>query len=894
MLLTLSSFFAFGQELEKIRVVNNLDEVKPGNYFSLFIEVNKGFHNSFPENVSGLKLPDGWAILSEKKLVKETGIRYMYTISTSKDSPAKTYFLEFGLFVRGQIIAYKSIDVGVSENYKIEVTSLRKTEYVVEGDTLITPFLIQNLGNTSERLKLNTNSGKLDFNDIILEANESKVVKVTQIIPKTEQSNWQMSSDVTVLLGNKRPVYSVVSVPVYSNREKKKDSHLRLPVSVGITYLGYKLGNTNLNALRFDLESRGFLDFKKNHYVDFIVRGPNNYAVPNLGGYDQYSLKYIYKENSSVVIGDFTNRVSNLLEFGRAGRGIKIEQKTIDGNISVFYQKARFALNQRYAFGGSYEKGISENVKLKVSQITKKLSDKKGEFISNLVSSSGYFKWKNLDIDAEVSFGLARNKLDMAIFTQANYRIGKLRLHNRTVRAGENYHGFYNNSNFFMNSANYQLSDKIYVGLSSSFSRLNRSFDITDFSVSPLSKVHTAYLSYRLNGKHMVVINRTNQEREDRLEPSSFHYKESFNNLTYNYSSPRLEVNAQVRYGKAANLLVSDNQKSRKSYASSLEPTVAVTPWLRMGGYLEYQHTNKFSNDNSSQNLFYYGGNVSMNYKDFIKLNFMYRNNYAPDELFEKRSFSNVSLSFDFKNQSLSLIGGRSFSPAFTASNQNSSFFSINYVIKLNPIISKNKNIGHLGGKLVSTDKDIPKNGVMVKLGPYKTLTDSSGNFYFNDIYPDKYIFSIPPTFELAGVKSEMKTPLEIDIISDSTSFLEIPLVKTGGVAGELDFRIADKYHYTNENQERPIVLAKLTNGEETYMTSVNKNNTYSFKEVKPGNWKLVVYIPGNQEEYEILNNESNVQIESSKVEMVNFTLVSIERRIQNTGQQFHLSSANK
>jgi hypothetical protein len=472
----------------------------------------------------------------------------------------------------------------------------------------------------------------------------------------------------------------VVSVSVYTNREKKKDNHLRLPISVGITQLNYKIGSTDYHAFQYDIRGKGFLDFEKNHYIDFVAMGPNNYALPNLGGYDQYSLDYKYKDNSSVIIGDFTNKVSNLLELGRAGRGIKIEQKTIDGTFSVFYQKARFAINQNYAFGGSYQKVINDNFKLKVNQITKSLSDKKGEFMSNLVSSSGYFKWKNLDVDAEVSFGLAKNKFDIAIYSEANYKIGKLRLHNITIRAGENYFGFYNNSNFFMNSANYRVSDKIYVGFNSSFSRINRSFDITTFSISPLSKVHSVFLSYRLNGKHMLMINRTNQEREDRLEPSTFHYNESFSNLSYSYSSAKLEIDAQARYGKSTNLLVSDLQGNRKSFASNLQPTVMVTSWLRLGGYLEYQHTNKFSSDNSIQNLLYYGGNVGMNYKDFIRLNFMYRNNYAPDEFFEKRNFSNVSLSFDFKNQSLSLIGGRSFSPAFNTNNQNTSFFSINYV----------------------------------------------------------------------------------------------------------------------------------------------------------------------------------------------------------------------
>ncbi|AWV98882.1 hypothetical protein [Arcticibacterium luteifluviistationis] len=894
LLFTLLSFCSFGQNLEKIRVVNKLEEIKPGNYFSLFLEVNKNFHNSFPENVGGLKLPEGWNILSEKKFIRETGVRYMYTISTAKNTPSQKYNLEFGLFVRDQIIGFKSIDVEVSENYNIEVVNLKKTNHVLEGDTLITPFLIQNLGNTAERLKLTTTLGTIDFDDIIVEANGSQTVKVTQIIPFTNQSSWQISSDITVFSDSKKPVYNVVSIPVYSDRENKIDNHLRMPITVGVNHLNYSFGNEKATVFRFDVAGRGFLDFDNKHFIDFVANGPNNISVPSLGSYDEYTLSYTYKGNSNVILGDFSNRVSNLLEFGRAGRGIKLEHQTGNSNISLFFQKARFALNQDYAFGASYETLVRNTTKIKLSQITKKLSDKNGDFMSNLVSTSGYFKWKKIDLDAEVSIGLAKGKLDMAIYSQAYYRVGRLRIQNRTIRAGKNYHGFYNNSNFFFNSVNYQVSSKIFLGLNSSFSSLNRSFDITSFSVSPLSKVHSALFTYKLNSKHLGVLTFTNQEREDRLEPASFHYKENFTNISYTYNSPRLEINAQGRFGKSANLLVSDTQEKMKSYASTLQPNITVTPWFVIGGYLEYQHTSKFSADNTNQNLFYYGGNVDLNYKDFIRLNFMYRNNYAPDEFYEKRNFTNASLTFNFKEHSLSLVGARSISPGLSVDIQNTSFFSIKYTVKLNPRLAKNKNIGHLGGKLVGKSEGIPQKGILVKLGSHQTLTDSSGNFHFNNIFPDKYIFTIPPTFELAGIKSEKKTPLEVDIMPDSTVYLEIPLVRTGGVSGELDFRITDKYQYTKEDQSKPIVLAKLTNGEETYVTSVNKNDKYSFKEIKPGYWKLTVYIPGTQKDYEILNNVSSVKVESTKVEMINFTLVSIDRKIQSTGQQFHLSSSNK
>lgn len=872
-------------------MVNNIQDVKPGAYFSLFIEVRKEFANSFPGNEGRLKIPNEWSILSEKKILKETGVRYMYTISTSKESASKIHYLDFGLFVKDKIIAFESIGVNISESYQLEVVTLGKTPFILEGDTLETSFLIQNLGNSPETVKLSTNSGKLDVDSLIIKPSTSKVVKLFQIVPITTQSSWQISSDITLNVEGRKPIYQVTSVPVYTDREKKLDNDLRIPIEVGVNHLNYKLGNTSVNAFQFNAQGRGYLDFKEKHYIDFLANGPNNSSLPNLGNYDQYSLNYIYKGNTSVVVGDYTNKVSNLLEFGRAGRGVKLSHKINDNNVSFFYQNARFAVNQKFSVGATYEMPLKNENKVKFSYISKKFQESSGKYMSTLVSSSGYFNWKNLEVDAELSFGMAKKKLGMAIYGELDYSIGKLKLHSQVIKAGKDFKGFYTNSDFLMNSVNYRVNDKIVLGVNSSFSRINPSLDIIRYAVSPLSKSNSAFFSYRISNKHSLMFNYTRQEREDRMEPASYHYKESFGNVSYSYYSERLELNAQTRFGKSSNLLVSDKQENRGSYAATLQPLVSVTPWLKIGAYAEYQHTNKFSADNSSQNLFYYGGSVSMNYREFISLNFMYRNNYAPDEFFEKRNFTNASLAFNFKNQSLALVGGRSFSPSLASSGQNSSFFSIKYTIKLNPRLAKNKNIGHMGGKLVGVSEGIPKKGIMVKLGPYKTLTDSTGSFHFNNIYPDKYLFTIPPSFELSGIKSLEKTPLEVDIVSDSTSYVEIPLVKTGGVAGVLNIRATDKYDYTKEGKSRPVVLAKLTNGKETLVTAITKNNEYSFKEVKPGEWLLKVYIPGNQEEYEILNSESHVYVESSKVELVNFTLRTIKRKIQNTGQQFHLSS---
>lgn len=889
MVLTLITFGVNAQNADALQLVKEPESISPGTHTTLFFDLKSRFAS---EAEHQLALPLRWKILSEKVFERNNGKRFMFTISTPKETLSGEYSIKFSVKTpNGSLLS--DAHVKVEERFQIELEPLDSKEWVKEGDTLITPFLIQNLGNTTEKVVLHSSKGEvLNFRDTLyLEPNTSSEILVRQHIPYTEKASWMVPADLTAEINGRKPVYSVVSIPVYSNNSKKADPYLRLPINAGLEYFNSQFGNEQYNSVQFNISGNGYLDFDRKHHVNFVLRGPNNIHLPQLGSYDQYSLNY---ENKKINIeaGDYLLRFGQLLEFGRFGRGLKFEHRIGEDRWTAFVQNARFIQSQKESFGLGYTKVLQGGNELSARFMSKNLVERNETFRSNLIGVSGRFKYKGLESFTEVSLGNAKRKIDGAIYNRLSYSIGKLRLRNEFIQAGKNYFGYYTNSRFLLNSINYQFNSKLSAGVNTNNSNINPSLDINVFATSPLSKIKMGYLSYMPNQKNQFFFNLTQQEREDRQIPASYHFKESFWNLTYTHTSSRFLLTTSGRMGYVNNLLTEDFSERTASYNASVAPEFAITPSFWLGGYFEYLHTSKFSQQNELQNLLYYGGNVRLNVNNIISLNAMYRNNYTPDQLYQSRRFTNGSLVFDFKKHQLSVLAGKTYVPVSFSESKFSTFFSLKYVFRIDAPVAKNKNIGHIKGRLIGLNDAVQQKGVLLQLGPYKVLSDGSGAFEFNNIIPEKYILSIPSTFELEGVKTLSNAPLVVDVKADTTLVYDVELVKTGSIKGQIAYRLQEKYNFDETNKgEDILILAKLSNGEEEYITRVNRRNTFNFGEVKPGEWTLEVYMPGTQTDYEIPNNVVKIEVEPDKTETASFTLNMVQRKIKFTGQEFKLSS---
>jgi hypothetical protein len=357
LILTLGlTFCAYSQEKISIDVSDYQKKVILGGHFTLYFEVE---NTSKSENIllDTLVLPQNWSVLTHKKTVIDSTLtRYLYTVCTSRNNVSGDYSMEFKLLSNKTVLSFKRTSIFVEEVSNLEIVNLTQHEYVQEGDAILSKFLIQNSGNKSEKVRIETSRGnilgKKDF--YIIEPDSSLKVYVQQVIPITDQNYWQTTADLKVYSEKQAiPVISFIQVPVYSSKIKKSDKYLRFPMEVGGGYLEYRFGKQTVNAFQYYANGNGFLDFESKNHLSFSVRGPNQFDFPAVGNTDEYALSYAYKDKFSVTVGDYLQRLSNLMEFGRYGRGIKMEQKIDKISMSVFYQKARFFPNQKDAFGGT-------------------------------------------------------------------------------------------------------------------------------------------------------------------------------------------------------------------------------------------------------------------------------------------------------------------------------------------------------------------------------------------------------------------------------------------------------------------------------------------------------------------------------------------------------------
>jgi hypothetical protein len=872
----------------------------PGKPFTIFVEVisNKNIQGNIE---SVLTLPEGWNILIKKTLGKNKGVnmlRYMYTLTLPSLTPSGSYNIGLKALINNQEVAKNIKGVEVIKVRGIEITPLNTPEYVKEGDTLRTEYLIQNLGNNTEKVSLKTGRGKIKItgDSIEVKSNESVTVVVEQIIPVTDQNSWNASSDIYVNLKDSiRAITSIVNIPVYSTKNKKSDPYLRFPLEVGVWYSGATLQqNRYVGGLQYDARGKGFLDFGSKHYLDFIIHGPNRFNLPAVGSYDQYSLSYSYKNQSTVTLGDYGLRFSNLLEYGRFGRGAKFDQEFKHLGFSVFYLHPRFFPNQRDSYGGRLSLKFNNLSRISADFYSKDITFENNNFTTNFYGISSRFenKGKSFLLETELAVGTGNGKVDYGGFNRLIFSIGRLQVNSNFMYAGKNFYGFFNNSWLAVNGFTYHLSRKINVGFSNNVTRINPSYDVTVINTSPYSSGNVAFLNYEHNTKSRFTLSYNNQEREDRGTVKSFHYKEDFARFSYNLNAPKFTLWFNSQYGTAQNLLAKpDSSVNRQSISNTIQPQFRVIPWLWLGGYFEHQRTSKFSDNNRLNDFYFYGGSARINMGKRLNANFMYRNSYAPDELIERRNFLDLGVTLDLDRHVFSIQGGRTFIPNYDNTDQNSLFFVAKYMLRIGVPVAKNRNLGSIRGQVLGLSEDIKKEGVLVRLGERKFLTDPSGNFYFNNLLPDKYYVTMERSTMGLGVVANIKIPMEIVVKADSTQQVTIPLTKTGEIKGKIDFVAIEQIGTVDIHKNKPLVLVKIVNNTESYVTQVNKNDEFSFKEIKPDKWKITAWIPGKQEQFNISNSEEVMVLGANQVKEIQLVVKPIVRKINFSQKSYNLSS---
>lgn len=892
-LLLLTGLHGYGQTPVTVGLANVPDTVVPGGHITLFFDVKST--SPLPDSLrEEIQLPEKWRLLSQRRPVRSAGdlrVRYFYVIGTPAGCASGDYLVKFRVYANGQEIVTQ-VPLTIGQIRKVELFVVTQPEFVREGDTLRLTYMVRNAGNNAEKFHLKSERGKIGqaTDSLTLEPGASTHVTVTQIIPVTDNNAWQASSNLSVMMtGIAEPVYSVTTIPVFSSKVRKIDRYFRFPVEVGGGYLSYRYGGRQVTAYQYQASGKGFIDQKERHYIDFIVRGPNQFVFPAVGTYDQYSLDYAWRKRLFVSVGDYVLQLNNLMEFGRFGRGLRAEQQFKKVAYTVFYQKARFFMNQKDSFGGKFLYKFSESASVGMHYASKNVFFHDRRFWSHMTGLSANVHTKEFNMESEVSVGQAIGETDYGAFLRLQLAKKWISVTSNVIYAGKHFYGFYNNSRLFNNNIGFNITRKLTIGASNNFSDVNPGLDANLYSVSPKDRSYIGYISFQPDQRNRFFLFYSKAERKDRQQPAAFHYAENFSNFSYNLTSPKFTLFYQGRYGYSKNHLAPDGNGRNESFSNQVQPVVRLFPWIWVGGYFEHQHTSKFSTSGAVENLFFYGSNVRINVKKNLYAGFLYRNNYAPDELYVRRSFVDVSAVLDLKRHVFSFSGGRSYIPNIDNTDQNTLFFNIKYALRLNVPLGRKKNIGTVKGQL--TGFGYRKQGNLIQLGSHKFMTDSTGMFIFNGVAPDQYYLSITQNESGSeGVVPAVRMPMLVNVRSDSLSVVEIPLTRTGSIAGRIEFLKARQNGLSSVLTEKPTVLVKLHGENGSYLTELNDKSEFSFREIRPGTWEISVFIPGSQDRFVVEDSNRQLTVETDKTLDLTFRIRPNEKRIHFSERNFEVS----
>nr|MCU0340631.1 carboxypeptidase-like regulatory domain-containing protein [Spirosomataceae bacterium] len=498
-------------------------------------------------------------------------------------------------------------------------------------------------------------------------------------------------------------------------------------------------------------------------------------------------------------------------------------------------------------------------------------------------------KTEKLEMENEMAVNQANGKVDFGAFSNVIYNGERFRGSNNLVYAGKHYYGFYNNGWLLNNALYYNVLPKLTAAIINNYNRLNPSLDLLVLNASPYYKNNTAELTYRANRRSRIVLNVTHQYKEDRQQTKKFHFKENYARLMYFYQTDSYNLWLDGQYGYTHNLLVSPDKAERRfSSRYMFQNEFKITQSFSMGGNAEYLNTAKYSTTNEPSQYFFYGGTVKYRIRKVLDFNLTYRNNFAPDELIERRNFFDLQSTLRLGQHQLSLIGTQTYIPGFLA--QNNLILSLRYRYLLNIPVAKYKNLGSIKGQITGSS-NVKKSGVLVQLGNERYLTDANGGFVINNILPNKYTLNLLRSSIGMGTVPTVQVPMEVTIKPDSALKIEIPFAKSGAIAGKIVVEKSTQIGAKETTQTKPEIMLKLHNGRESFLTLPDENGQFSFKEILPGEWQLSATLLGKDGKFTIVQPKKVLTVVAEQSQQVTFTVKPIERNIRFSDKPILISS---
>ncbi|AOW20490.1 outer membrane protein transport protein [Urechidicola croceus] len=771
----------------------------------------------------------------------------------------------------------KSFDIkfNVAENYEMDIYNVYQPQNLQAGELIKASYAIKNNGNVEQKINLKSRNNIVGEEVLTIAPDSTIIVQLTQETDSKMYFFRTIGTGLEVYSNESGESYrSYGSVNVFPTKLKQKDPFFRYPIKASVLYNSYNNKSEHFSTMSAELYGDGYLDIDKNHYLNFIIRGPKQENLKRFGVTDQYSLIYRYKNSTTLYLGDHGYQINKLGFNDRFGMGFRLDQKINKWTLSAFYSKPRlYKFNSEPMFGAKAVYQIKDSLSDGVSVVSSKgvsnhfnqnindNSDEEGQILTFNLD----YKRRNTSIIAESSTSITNEHIDASNYISIMQRFKNLTYSGSYTMAGENYFGTITNSLQYSNNLNYDLKSWNF-GVGQSLFKVNKRLDPLFYAAEPYFESYYAYIGKKFNRHHKVNFRFDKRLREDQLEPKNYHYKEYGMNYSYSYNSNSFFANFNGRIAKTQNLL-SNDFSYRDTYSHNLSLSYRFTNNLRLRGNINHNYSNRYGTSNSNLNYFRYSLGFNYNFNRNLRFNATYNSGFSPEDTYLKRDYINAGLLARINRNHLFEVRANYFeNPGSTNSKELLVFGK--YTYSFGAPVKKMIEQGGVTGHIFSTDKTIDVKGIKIIAAGKTVLSDKNGKFELNNLSLGKNFILIDESTLPNGMVTSSKLPYQVIITEGKKAELEIQLVKSSNVYGTIKLNSNSTEDYNLKG------YLKIENKDFTYYTESNRKGEFKFKSIIPGSYKLtLIRLRDNNKLFKI---DNNVQV-NPKEGQINNAIINVK-----------------
>jgi hypothetical protein len=338
----------------------------------------------------------------------------------------------------------------------------------------------------------------------------------------------------------------------------------------------------------------------------------------------------------------------------------------------------------------------------------------------------------------------------------------------------------------------------------------------------------------------------TVSERRDQMPEAIFEYQERAFRMTLTSQVNRFQPVINASVGRTNNLL-SGTLRTTWSAEGSLVYLAGQNMIITL--FSSYINGNRYTAERTGQ--WYAGGGMSLNAGKHLSLSLNYRNAFSPEEYYQDRSLSDLSVRYRINDQNEIGIMVQNTLRKMNLEDTDLSAL-ISYSSRIGLPVRRISDSGSVTG-IFLTPEGKSYEGIPVFLAGKTTVTNRQGEFRIENIRPGNYLLTLDPSAMKSMETTDLQIPMELTVEPLKESRVVIRAVAKCSLTGKFRLIAANSTGsslHPFEGFGKLMIVAEVSLGKEVHRQLVKADGSFAFEGLRPGSWNLAFFLSTGTEQY--------------------------------------------